>query len=76
MPCSMACCRAEARLDWVAIACAWVHWDAADADAIFANNRDAALAAARMAMQPSRISLDELRQALESQGNAFYTPRR
>ena len=66
----------EARLHWVAIACAWVHWDADDADAIFANNRDAALAAARMAMQPSRISLDELRQALESQGNAFYTPRR
>jgi hypothetical protein len=29
-----------------------------------------------MAVQPSRISLDELRKALESQGNAFYTPRR
>jgi formaldehyde-activating enzyme involved in methanogenesis len=53
-----------------------VHWDATDADAIFANNRDATLSAARMAMQPSRISLDELRRALESQGNAFYTPRR
>jgi formaldehyde-activating enzyme involved in methanogenesis len=66
----------EARLHWVAIACAWVHWDSDDADAVFVNNRDAALAAARKAMQPSRISLDELRQALENQGNAYYTPRR
>lgn len=67
---------AAARQDWVAIACAWVHWDAADADAIFANNREATLAAVRSAMQPSRISVEELRQALETQGNAFYTPRR
>ena len=28
------------------------------------------------AMRPSRISLEELRQALQSQGNVFYTPRR
>jgi len=67
---------AEARQDWVAIACAWVHWDAGDADAVFANNRDATLAAARAAMRPSRISVEELREALASQGNAFYTPRR
>ena len=26
---------AEARQDWVAIACVWVHWDANDADAVF-----------------------------------------
>lgn len=67
---------AEARQDWVAIACVWVHWDANDADAVFANNRDAALAAARAAVRRERIGLDELRQALESQGESFYTPRR
>jgi 5,6,7,8-tetrahydromethanopterin hydro-lyase len=67
---------AEARQEWLAIACVWVHWDANDADAMFADNRDATLAAARAAGRTDRISLDELRQALESQGNAFYTPRR
>ncbi len=67
---------AEARHDWVAIACVWVHWDANDADAVFASNRDAALAAARGAMRHDRITLEELRLALETQGNAFYTPRR
>ncbi len=67
---------AEARRDWVAIACVWVHWDAGDADAVFASNRDAALAAARAAMQPSRLGVEELRQALATQGNAFYTPPR
>ena len=58
---------AEARLRWVAIACAWVHWDADDTDAVFADNGDAALPAARMAMQPSRITLDELGEGLERQ---------
>jgi 5,6,7,8-tetrahydromethanopterin hydro-lyase len=67
---------AEARQDWVAIACAWVHWDAADAEAVFASNRDATLMAARAAMQPRRLSVEDLRQALATQGNAFYTPRR
>lgn len=67
---------AEARLRWAAIVCAWVRRDADDTDAVFANNGDAALAAARMAMQPSRITLDELREGWESQGNAFHTPRR
>jgi len=43
---------------------------------VFANNREAALAAARTAVRRDRISLDELREALESQGNSFYTPRR
>jgi 5,6,7,8-tetrahydromethanopterin hydro-lyase len=66
----------EARQEWVAIACAWVHWDAGDADAVFANNRDATLAAARGAMRPSRTGVEELRQALATQGNVFYTPRR
>jgi 5,6,7,8-tetrahydromethanopterin hydro-lyase len=65
-----------AREDWVAIACAWVHWDANDADAVFANNRDATLGAARGAMRTSPISVEELRQALATQGNTFYTPRR
>jgi 5,6,7,8-tetrahydromethanopterin hydro-lyase len=67
---------ADSRQDWVAIACVWVHWDANDADAVFANNRDAALAAARAAVRQDRISLEALRLALESQGNSFYTPRR
>jgi 5,6,7,8-tetrahydromethanopterin hydro-lyase len=67
---------AEARQDWLAIACAWVHWDAGDADAVFVNNRDATLAAVRSAMRPTRISLEELQQALATQGNAFHTPRR
>ncbi|HET6156728.1 MAG TPA: formaldehyde-activating enzyme [Dongiaceae bacterium] len=67
---------ADAREHWLAIACAWVHWDVNDADAVFANNRDATLAAARAAMQPGRISIEELRQALATQGNVFYTPRR
>ena len=66
---------AEVRQDWVAIACVWVHWNANDADAVF-NNRKAALGTARAAVRGERISLDQLRQALESQGNSFYTPRR
>lgn len=67
---------ADARTDWVAIACAWVHWDVNDADAVFANNRDATLAAARFATRRNRASFEELRQALATQGNVFYTPPR
>jgi formaldehyde-activating enzyme involved in methanogenesis len=49
----------------VALACVWVHWNANDADAVLANNRDAARGASRAAMRRA-----------ESERNSRYTPRR
>ena len=65
---------AAARQDWVAIVCAWMHWDSDDADAIFANNRDATLATARAAMQ----SPDQHRGTAPGRpgANVFYAPKR
>ena len=59
--------------DWVAIALVWVDPAANDAEAVYANNRAATLAAARHALEggPSREALAE---GLKSVSNPFFTP--
>ena len=59
--------------DWLAIALVWVDWNAAVAEAVYANNRAATLAAARRALEggPSREALAE---GLNSISNPFFTP--
>ena len=58
---------------WVAIALVWVDPAASDAEAVFANNRAATLAAARRAIDggPSREALAD---GLRSISNPFFTP--
>ena len=60
---------------WVAIALVWVDPAASDAEAVFANNRAATLAAARRAIDggPSREALAD---GLRSISNPFFTPGR
>lgn len=59
--------------DWLAIALVWVDWTATDAEAVFANNRAAALSACQRALAggPSREALAE---GLNSVSNPFFTP--
>ncbi|HTX51237.1 MAG TPA: formaldehyde-activating enzyme [Caulobacteraceae bacterium] len=59
--------------DWLAIALVWVDWTAGDAEAVYANNHAAALAACRQALEggPSREALAE---GLKSVANPFFTP--
>jgi len=59
--------------DWLAIALVWVDWNASDAEAVYANNRRASLAAARRALEggPSREALAE---GLKFVSNPFFTP--
>ena len=64
----------EADDDWVAIALVWVDWTADDAEAVYANNRAAARAAAERAMQKGWPSRQELAAGLTQIGNPFFTP--
>ena len=59
--------------DWVTIALVWVDPAAVDAEAVYANNRAAALTAARRAIEggPTREALAE---GLKSVSNPFFTP--
>jgi 5,6,7,8-tetrahydromethanopterin hydro-lyase len=60
--------------DWIAIAAVWVSPSADDADAIYANNKEAAYQAARRAMSNGWPSRADLKAGLASIGNPFYTP--
>ena len=60
--------------DWLAIALVWVDPAADDAEAVYANNRAAALEAAARAMQTDWPSRDELVAALSDVGNPYFTP--
>ena len=60
--------------DWLAIALVWVDPAADDAEAVYANNRAAALEAAARAMQTGRPSRDELIAGLAEVSNPFFTP--
>jgi 5,6,7,8-tetrahydromethanopterin hydro-lyase len=62
--------------DWLAIALVWVDPAADDAEAVYANNRAAALEAAARAMQTDWPSRDELVAGLADVGNPFFTPAR
>jgi 5,6,7,8-tetrahydromethanopterin hydro-lyase len=63
----------EAADEWCIIAAVWVAWAADNADAVYRNNRQATYEAAGRAMR-STPSLNDIREALASSGNAFYTP--
>jgi 5,6,7,8-tetrahydromethanopterin hydro-lyase len=64
----------EAEDGWVAIALVWVDWNADDAEAVYDNNRAAALAAAERAMQTGWPSREALAEGLAGVGNPFFTP--
>ena len=66
----------EAADDWLAIALVWVDWNAADAEAVYANNRAATFTAAQRALQAGWPSRDELVAGLADVGNPFFTPAR
>jgi 5,6,7,8-tetrahydromethanopterin hydro-lyase len=63
----------EAADEWCIIAAVWVAWGADDPDAIYRNNRQATYEAAGRAMRKSPSTAD-IRAALATSGNSFYTP--
>lgn len=63
----------EAADEWCIIAAVWVAWGADDSDAIYRNNRQATYEAAGRAMKKSPSTAD-IRAALATSGNSFYTP--
>jgi len=63
----------EAADEWCIIAAVWVAWGADDPDAIYRNNRQATYEAAGRAMKKSPSTAD-IRAALATSGNSFYTP--
>jgi len=65
----------EAEDGWVVIALVWVDPAAADAEAVYANNRAAARSAARRAMQPGWPSREVLAAGVAAPSNPFFTPR-
>jgi 5,6,7,8-tetrahydromethanopterin hydro-lyase len=64
----------EAEDGWVAIALVWVDPGAKDAQAVYLNNRVAALSACRRALTPGWPSHDELKAGVEAPFNPFFTP--
>jgi 5,6,7,8-tetrahydromethanopterin hydro-lyase len=66
---------AEAEDSWLSIALVWVDWNADDADAVYANNKVAAQAAAQRAMTAGWPTRAQLASALASVSNPFYTPK-
>ena len=66
---------AEAADDWLAIALVWVDWTADDAEAVYANNRAAALSACRRALTPGWPSRDELKAGVAAPSNPFFAPK-
>ncbi len=65
---------AEAGDDWVAIALVWVDPAAADAEAVYANNRAAARVASQRAMTRGEPSREALAAGLAEVRNPFFTP--
>lgn len=64
----------QAENEWCVIAAVWVNWSANDADAVFANNHQAAKAAVTAAMR-QEPQLAEIRAAASQVYNPFYTPK-
>ena len=58
----------------VLIAAVWVSWDAADPDAVYANNAEATLGALRAACE-RRPEVDDVLAAADAPANPFFTPR-
>lgn len=65
---------AEAGDDWVAIALVWVDPAADDAEAVYVNNRVAALHAAERSLQSGWPSREALKEGLKQVSNPFFTP--
>jgi 5,6,7,8-tetrahydromethanopterin hydro-lyase len=61
--------------DWISIALVWVDWNADNADAVYVNNKAAALSAIRRAMTAGWPSRADLERGLASVGNPFYSPK-
>ena len=66
---------AEAEEGWLAVAAVWVNPAADDADAVYANNKEATYEAAKRAMTSGWPSRAALADALGSVSNPFYTPK-
>ena len=65
----------EAEDGWLAIALVWVDPAADDAEAVYANNRAAALSACKRALMAGWPSRDELKAGLAGVSNPFFTPK-
>ena len=65
----------EAEDGWLAIALVWVDPAADDAEAVYANNRAAAVAACRRALTPGWPSRKDLAEGLLTVSNPFFTPQ-
>lgn len=64
----------EAEDGWLAMALVWVDWNAADAGAVFANNRDATRLACERAMAAGWPSRDALAEAVATVSNPYFSP--
>jgi 5,6,7,8-tetrahydromethanopterin hydro-lyase len=64
----------EAEDGWVVIALVWVDPQASDTEAVYANNRTAARAAAKRAMQAGWPSREALAAGVAAPHNPFFTP--
>ncbi len=65
----------EAEDDWLAIALVWVDPAADDAEAIYANNKEAIYLAAQRALTPGWPTRTELADGVATVSNPFYTPK-
>jgi 5,6,7,8-tetrahydromethanopterin hydro-lyase len=65
----------EADDGWLAIALVWVDPAADDAEAVYANNRAAALSACKRALTAGSPSREELTAGLARVSNPFFTPK-
>lgn len=65
----------EAEDGWLAIALVWVDPGALDAEAVYANNRAAALSACRRALTPGWPSREALAAGVAAPSNPFFTPK-
>ncbi len=63
-----------AEAEWLAVALVWVDPAAEDLELLYANNQDATLLAAQRAMSDVAPSRADLRLALASVGNPYFTP--
>jgi 5,6,7,8-tetrahydromethanopterin hydro-lyase len=66
---------AEAEDGWLAIALVWVDPTADDAEAVYANNRAAALNACRRALTPGWPDRTALAAGVAAPSNPFFTPK-
>lgn len=60
---------------WLALALVWVDWNAAEEQAVYANNRAATLEAAKRAVQAKAPTREALAAGLAGVGNPYFMPR-